>query len=265
MSNIKGEIVSIPIENIKPNPYQPRKNFNKRTLEELCQSIISYGVLQPISVRKICESSYELVAGERRLRAAEMANLETIPAVIVDMQDEDSAVLALIENLQREDLNFIEEAEGYYNLINDHGFTQQELAKRVGKNQSTIANKLRILRLPDEVKKIILENGLTERHARALLKLPDKELQMQVLDKVIKNDLTVKKTEKLIKGLLEDLTKEDEPEIKQNIKSAINYRIYLNTLKNAFNAIKDSGIDAKYQQKDKGEFIEVVVKIPKNK
>lgn len=265
MSNLKEEIMYIPISCIKPNPYQPRKTFSKRSLEELSQSIKAYGIIQPISVRKISDNSYELVAGERRLRAAELANLEKVPAIVLDMKDQDSAVLALIENLQREDLNFLEEAEGYYNLINDHGFTQQELAEKVGKNQSTIANKLRILRLPDEVKKMLIENGLTERHARALLKLPDKELQIEVLNKVIKNDLTVKKTEKLIKDILEEITKEEEPKTKQNIKSIINFRIYLNTLRNAYNAIKESGIDAKYEQRDKGDFIEVVVKIPKKK
>ncbi|EOC99424.1 nucleoid occlusion protein [Caldisalinibacter kiritimatiensis] len=261
----KREIKYIPIEQIKPNPYQPRKSFSKRSLEELSQSIKAYGVIQPISVRKLAENSYELVAGERRLRASEMANLESIPAIVVEMKDKDSAAMALIENLQRRDLNFIEEAEAYYNLINDHGMTQQELAEKIGKNQSTVANKLRILRLPVEVKKMIIENGLTERHARALLKLPDKELQIKVLEKVIKNELNVKKTEKLIKDILEDITSEKEKENKQRIKNLINFRIYLNTLKNAYNAIKESGVDAEYKQKDKGDFIEVVVKIPKNK
>ncbi|MTI66321.1 MAG: nucleoid occlusion protein [Firmicutes bacterium] len=265
MSYLNEEIVNIPIEKIRPNPYQPRKNFSKKALEELSQSIKAYGVIQPISVRKINDDSYELVAGERRLRASELANLEKIPSIIVNMKDQDSAVLALIENLQREDLNFVEEAEGYSNLINDHGLTQQELAVKVGKNQSTVANKLRILRLSTKVKKMLLENGLSERHARALLKLPDESLQVAVLERVIAKDMTVKKTESLIKGMLEDLTKEEEEESKQNIKSLINFRIYLNTIKNAYNAIKDSGVDAKYEQKDKGEFIEVVVKIPKNK
>ncbi|MTI49796.1 nucleoid occlusion protein [Sporosalibacterium faouarense] len=263
MNNISEEVKYIPVEKIKPNPYQPRKNFSKRALEELSQSIQSYGIIQPISVRKIGEESYELVAGERRLRAAKLASLEEVPTIIVNMRDQDSAVLAIIENLQREDLNFIEEAEGYSNLINDHGFTQHELAKKIGKNQSTVANKLRILRLPDEIKKLLIENNLSERHARALLKLPDADLQMAILEKIINNELTVKKTEKLIKDMLEDITKEDEPQRKQSIKSMINFRIYLNTIKNAYTAIKESGIDAKYEQKDMGDFIQVSVKIPK--
>ena len=264
MKSLGNEVKYIPIKNIKPNPYQPRKSFNLRALEELSQSIKTYGVIQPISVRQINQDSFELVSGERRLRATEIAEMNNIPAIILDFEDKDSAVVALIENLQREDLNFIEEAEGYNNLINDHGFTQQQLAEKLGKNQSTIANKLRILRLPLDIKKSLIENNLTERHARALLKLPDKELQYAVLDKILKNDLTVKKTERLIKDMLNDLMTEKEPEKKQSIKSLINFKIYLNTLRNAYNAIKDSGVNAKYEQRDMGEFIEVVVKIPKS-
>lgn len=263
MKNIQSEIKNIPIDSIKPNPYQPRKNFNKQSLEELSQSIKTYGLIQPISVRQLCEESYELVAGERRLRASEIAELDEIPAIIVDYKDQDSAMIALIENLQREDLNFVEEAEGYYNLIKDHGFTQQELAEKLGKSQSTIANKLRILKLSDEIKKSLIDNKLTERHARALLKLPDDEMKEEVLHKVIKEDLTVKKTEKLIEDILNDLTKEEESESNQNVKGLINFKIYLNTLKNAYNAIKETGIEAKYKEKDMGDHIEVVVQIPK--
>lgn len=263
MKNIQSEIKNIPIDSIKPNPYQPRKNFNKQSLEELSQSIKTYGLIQPISVRQLCEDSYELVAGERRLRASEIAELDEIPAIIVDYKDQDSAMIALIENLQREDLNFVEEAEGYYNLIKDHGFTQQELAEKLGKSQSTIANKLRILKLSDEIKKSLIDNKLTERHARALLKLPNDEMKEEVLHKVIKEDLTVKKTEKLIEDILNDLTKEEESESNQNVKGLINFKIYLNTLKNAYNAIKETGIEAKYKEKDMGDHIEVVVQIPK--
>lgn len=263
MKSVQTEIKYIPIKAIKPNPYQPRKNFNRRALEELSQSIKTYGLIQPISVRKLCDESYELVAGERRLRASEIAELNEIPAIVLDYKDKDSAMVALIENLQREDLNFIEEAEGYLNLINDHGFTQQELAEKLGRNQSTIANKLRILKLPDDIKKILIENKLSERHARALLRLPDDELRRKTLNKIIREDLTVNKTEKLIEDILDDLIKKNEPEKGQNIKSLINFKIYLNTLKNAYNAIKESGIDAKYKEKDMGDYVEVVVKIPK--
>lgn len=255
-------VMEIPIENIVPNPYQPRKVFSQAALEELSNSIKVYGILQPITVR-VKDDKYELIAGERRLRAAKLANLQAVPAIINNMSDESSAVLALLENLQREDLNFIEEAMGYENLIKEHEFTQQQLAEKLGKNQSTIANKLRILRLPNEIKINLVEKDLTERHARALLKLPNEELMREVLDKVIKNELTVKKTEKLIKDILEDLQDIQEPEKKQNIKSAMAIRIYLNTMKQAFDAIIGTGIEAKYNELDKGDYMEVVVKIPK--
>ncbi|NLY77118.1 MAG: nucleoid occlusion protein [Tissierellia bacterium] len=264
MKSLQSEVKYIPIESIKPNPYQPRKDFNQKSLEELSQSIKTYGVIQPISVRKLQNDSYELVAGERRLRASELANLKEIPAIIVDYRDKESAMIALIENLQREDLNFIEEAEGYKNLIVDHGFTQQELAEKIGKSQSTIANKLRLLKLSDDLKKDLLENNLTERHGRALLKLPDYDLQRKVLDRIISNELNVSRTEKLVNDILDDLTSEKGKENKgKNIKGFISRRIYINTIKNAFKAIKESGIDAKYIEKDKGDYLEVTIKIPK--
>ncbi|HSQ33433.1 MAG TPA: nucleoid occlusion protein [Peptostreptococcaceae bacterium] len=258
------KVMDIPIDLIDPNPYQPRKVFSQSALEELSESIKAYGILQPITVRKVSDNKYELVAGERRLRAAKLANLQTIPSIINNMSDEYSAVLALIENLQREDLNFIEEALGYENLIKDHSFTQQQLAEKLGKNQSTIANKLRILRLPNDIKDSLVENNLTERHARALLKLSDEELMRTVLDKVIKGELTVKSTEKLIKDLLKDIENAKEPEKKQIVKIAnMNLKIYLNTMKQAYDFILNTGIDAKYKETDKGDYVEVVVKIPK--
>ncbi len=263
MKNIKAELQYIPISYIKPNPYQPRRNFNKKSLEELSQSIKAYGVIQPISIREIKPDSYELIAGERRLRASQMAELEKIPAIIVEYRDKESAIIALMENLQREDLNFIEEAEGYNNLIVDHGFTQQEIAAKMGKSQSTIANKLRLLKLPEDIRKSLLENELTERHGRALLKLPDDNLKRKILDRAIRDDLNVSRTEALVDGILNDLTKTEAKEGKQNIKSMINIRIYLNTIKKAFSAIKDTGIAAEYKEVDKGDYVEVKVKIPK--
>lgn len=262
--SLSNKVIYVSVDEVFPNPHQPRKEFTKESLEELSSSIKSYGVIQPISVRKKNDDFYELVAGERRLRASKMAGLEYIPAIIVKMNDEDSAVVALIENLQREDLTFIEEAEGYHKLIAEHGFTQQELAEKVGKSQSTVANKLRILKLSDRVKTLLSKNNLTERHARALLKLPDEKMRLEILDTVIKRGLNVKQTEKLIKDKLELLSIENQPKNRQSIKSAFNFRIYLNTLKNAYDAIRNTGLKAEYNQVDKGEFIEVVVKIPKN-
>lgn len=262
---LQQEIKYIPISTIRPNPYQPRRIFNRKALEELSQSIKQYGVIQPISVRKTSEENYELIAGERRLRATEMAEIMEIPALIVEYRDNESAIIALIENLQREDLNFIEESEGYYNLINDHNFTQQDLAKKIGKSQSTIANKLRLLKLPIEIQRTLITEGLTERHGRALLKLPDDHLKTMVLEKVIKNGLNVNATEHLVEDILDGLRGSDEKEREpqQTIKSLINVRIYLNTVKKAYTAIKEFGIDASYKEVEKDDHVEVVIKIPK--
>ncbi|MCK9443766.1 MAG: nucleoid occlusion protein [Tissierellaceae bacterium] len=263
MRNVQAEIKYIPIADIRPNPYQPRRDFNQKSLEELSQSIKSYGVIQPISVRQIRANAYELIAGERRLRASEIAKLAEIPAIIVDYRDKESALIALMENLQREDLNYIEEAEGYNNLIVDHGFTQQEIAEKMGKSQSTIANKLRLLKLPEDIKGDLLRYNLTERHGRALLKLAGDDLKRKILNRIVKNDLNVNRAESLVDGILTDLTKNEEDGVKQNIKSLISIRIYLNTMKKAFSAIKESGIEAEYKEIDKGDHVEVVVKIPK--
>ena len=174
-------VYQIPIEKIRSNPYQPRRYFQRAALEELSASIREYGILQPLTVRKMSGGSYELVAGERRLRAAELAGLETVPCLLVQVNEYDSAMLALLENIQRQNLSFLEEAEGYRNLMEDYGLTQEELASKLSKSQSFIANKLRILKLEDPLKRLLVENNFTERHARALLKLPDEETRTVVL------------------------------------------------------------------------------------
>jgi ParB family chromosome partitioning protein len=261
--NLHREIINIPINSIKPNPYQPRKSFDQKGLEELSQSIKSFGVIQPISVRRLSADSYELVAGERRLRASELVELKYIPAIVVDFRDKDSAMVALIENLQREDLNFIEEAEGYNSLIKDHNFTQMELAEKLGKSQSTIANKLRLLRLPQDIKKTLVEEALTERHGRALLKLPDDNLRRIVLEKTINNELNVNGTESLVEDILDNMRKKEDKDYKQSIKSLISIRIYLNTIKKAYKAIKEYGVKAEYIEEDKGDYVLVTIKVPK--
>ena len=262
--NDNKAIINIPIDIIAPNPYQPRKEFNGSSLEELAASIKEYGVLQPLNVRKIGDSGYELVSGERRLRASKLAGMSFVPALVIEVVEQDSAVIALIENLQREDLNFMEEAEGYHNLINDHGMTQEELAKKVGKKQSTIANKLRLLKLNSNIKKTILQNDLTERHARALLKLPDDILQEKVLQSILKKSLNVKKSEELVEKMLNEVAAASEEPKKSRIKGKMQYSIYVNTLKNAYKEILKAGCMVEYGQVDKGEFIEVTVRIPKH-
>lgn len=258
-------IMNISVDRIAPNPYQPRKEFSKNALEELSASIKQYGVLQPINVRSIGDSFFELISGERRLRASKLAGLKEIPAIVVEVVEQDSAVIAMIENLQREDLNFLEEAEGYYNLISDHGMTQEELAQKVGKKQSTIANKLRLLKLPTLIKSAILENSLTERHARALLKLPDETMQTKALKVILKKQLNVKKTEEMIEKMLDEAAaagQEKKPDRK--MKGKINYNIYINSIKNTYKEILKTGYNVQYEQADKGEYIEITLKVPKN-
>ncbi|NLE24136.1 MAG: nucleoid occlusion protein [Clostridiaceae bacterium] len=259
------KITMISIDLIRPNPYQPRRKFDNSTMDELCQSIQQYGVIQPINVRKVTNTHFELVAGERRLRAAAMAGHKEVPAIIVDIGEDDSAIMALIENLQREDLGYMEEAEGYRNLIKEHGLTQEELAQKIGKSQSTIANKIRILRLSPMVKKILSDNGLTERHARALLKIEDEQIQLKVLQKVCDRGLNVRKTEELVQKALDKYCnpgKSDEYKGRVT-KSIKDIRIFVNTIRQAIDTMKKSGVNARAAQIDRGEFLEFIVRIPK--
>lgn len=250
----------IPVDFISPNVYQPRKHFDEESLEELAQSINTYGIIQPLSVRKIGEDKYELVAGERRLRAAKKAGLEKVPVIIVDISDRESAAIALLENLQRDNLNFLEEAEAYYNLIKDHSYTQEKLAEAIGKKQSTIANKIRLLRLTPEIRSIVLENNLTERHARALLKLPTEKLQKSVLNVVIKKSLNVKSTEILVEKQLSKLEPNKGRYGKKKIKGIFSPRVYINTVKQVFDKY---GLNAKYSSEDLEDEIQITIKIPK--
>lgn len=263
------KIIEVSIDSIVPNPYQPRLHFSDSALQELAESIKVHGIIQPITVREK-DGHYEIIAGERRYRASKLAGLERVPVIITDMGDESSAVIAMLENLQREDLDYLEEAIGYSNLIKEHGFTQQQLAEKLGKSQSTIANKIRLLKLPEHIRNEAMEKGLSERHTRALLKLQkleDENIIRKVIEKISKNQLTVKKTEAMIKDILanpKDEPKEDEPP-KRNMKAMINMRIYLNTIKQAYDMIKNTGIDAQYKEVEKDDYVEVVVRIPKRK
>ncbi|MGI6707120.1 MAG: nucleoid occlusion protein [Clostridia bacterium] len=259
-------VESIPIHLIRPNPYQPRKIFTEQSLNELCQSIKEYGLLQPINVRRVGRDSYELIVGERRLRAAKMAGFTHIPAIVIDAYEQDSAIIALIENLQREDLFYLEEAEGYYNLIKDHGFTQEELARKLGKSQSTVANKLRLLRLPVRVKNLLMETNLTERHARALLRLHDEETQIKVIKQVVLHNYNVKKTEELVEKILQrvyERQNKNEPGKKGITVIYRDYRLFINTMRNAVKSMREAGLSAQFFQEDKGDAVEIRVVIPK--
>ncbi|NMA95064.1 MAG: nucleoid occlusion protein [Clostridiales bacterium] len=261
-SNVR-RVEDIPISLIKPNPYQPRKKFSVRALEELSQSIDEYGLIHPIIIREIKGGEYELVAGERRLRATKMLGMKTISSIVVESVDRDSAMLAMIENLQRENLHFIEEAKGYESLIMDHGFTQENLAKKLGKSQSTIANKLRILRLRDDLKNTIIKEDLTERHARALLRLPSDEMRKNVLDRIIKKGLNVKETDHMVDNIIN----REEAKKANGSKTFINvnkdFRLFVNTIKEAVNVIKKYGLDPEYVEIEDEEYVEVTIRIQK--
>ncbi len=256
----KSDQMEIPIEMVSANPDQPRKIFEEKELFELCDSIKEFGIIQPIIVKRDNKGLYIIIAGERRLKAAAMAGLKKIPAIVREADDKDSALLALVENVQRENLSYIEEAAAYKRLMEEHGLTQTEIAKRVGKQQSTISNKIRILTLPEDIRQVLAENQLTERHARALLKVGEEAVRKQILNRIIEHSLNVKQTEKLI----EDVMKKQEEEKRKGEKLRfINYRIYLNTLKKAFSSISEIEKNARFYQEDKGDFLEIRILIPK--
>lgn len=253
-----NDIVMIDVHQIVPNPYQPRQIFDDQSLKDLASSIKQYGILQPVTVRKNGDV-YELIMGERRFRAAQLVQLKKIPSIVLEVENEDSAVVALIENLQRVDLTFIEEAESYKKLIELHGITQNELSSKIGKSQSAISNKMRILRLDDQILDTFKQCRLTERHARTLLRLSDVDEQKKVLKKVIKEGLNVKETEKLVDSHLKKYKKAHQ---KSTFK--VNYRIYHNTIKKAFKMVQDMSSDSTMETNDTDDCLEIVIRIPKN-
>lgn len=257
----KDNILQISVDKILPNPFQPRKHFDNTGLEEMSRSIRHYGVLQPITVRKVSPTLYELIAGERRLRACKHAGMPKIPAIVVEMDDSESAAVALVENLQRQDLSFMEEAEAYSALIAIHGFTQDAIAAKLGKNQSTIANKLRLLRLPESVKMSIVENNLTERHARALLRIGDEEKQIEALRKICERGYNVIEAEKYIDKLLKE--KSQVPEISKRTNVMKDVRIFMNTINRAVSVMVESGIKAESSKQEFDDYYEYIIKIPK--
>lgn len=254
------QVVRIPIEQLSVNPQQPRKVFKEEELDELASSIKDYGVLQPILVMKMGENRYSIIAGERRYRASCKAGLKEIPAIVHNMEEKEAALVALVENVQRENLNYIEEAKAYRRLMDDFKLTQAEIAQKVGKQQSTISNKIRILSLPDDVQLMLTEHGLTERHARALLKVDDETGRKALIKKIVKNNLNVKQTERLVEDFLAAQTEQKRKKQKINY---ISYKIYANTIRKAFSQIKEMETDAVFTQEDKGEFLELKIMIPK--
>ena len=260
----RGGIVYLSTEDIVPNPVQPRKLFDDEGLEELSRSIRDYGILNPLSVR-LRGSRYELVAGERRLRAARLAGLREVPCILLDVNMEDASLIALVENLQRRDLDFIEEANGINQLIRMFGMSQEEAARRIGKSQSAVANKLRLLRLPPDVLEALRQNGLTERHGRALLRLPDGERQRAALLYIIDNGLTVAATDAYIDALLQEPEPEAPKPGSRRTFVLKDVRVFLNTLSRSIDLMKQGGIDAGVQREETEDRLILTISIPKNK
>ena len=248
-----GRVMFLPARAIRPNPAQPRKVFREETLSELADSIRQHGILQPLSVRRT-GTGYELIAGERRLRAAQMANLSEIPCIVMNMDDRESSLAAMVENLQRQDLDFVEEARGISRLMSDWSMSQEQIARMLGKSQSAIANKLRLLRHSDAVLNILRDNGLTERHGRALLKLGQEETKLAAIEEIIRRGMSVAMTEKYIQELLEGQQKSPRP---------VNVGTFLNSLSQSLAKIQLSGISAVSERRETEDKIVLTITIPK--
>lgn len=259
----KKRVQEIPLGKISPNPAQPRRTFTQKELQELSDSIRINGLLQPLTVRKV-SGGYELIAGERRLRACFLAGMRFASCIVVECDEQQSAVYAILENLQRQDLQLFEEAEGIRRLIEEWGVTQEEAATRLGKSQSAIANKLRLLRLTDAEQTMISEAGLTERHARALLRLECGKERARVLQKVIEHQLNVKQTEQLIEEEIQRKQQQERPQVKRTFVVK-DIRLFMNTIRHAVETMRMSGINAVTQSNETEEYIECIVRIPKEK
>ena len=249
-----GRVVFLPAKSIRPNPAQPRQIFQDEALEDLTQSIRQHGILQPLSVRRI-GTSYELIAGERRLRAGIQAGLTEIPCIVMNMDDQESGLAALVENLQRQDLDFIEEARGISLLMERFSLSQEQAAKRLGKSQSAVANKLRLLRHSAPVLEALRAGNLTERHARALLKIPTEPQKLQIIDTVCRHNMSVARTEQYIEQLLAD--PQEKPQ-------RINVGAFLNSLHQSLQRIQLSGIPAISERRETDSQIVLTITIPKN-
>lgn len=253
------KIQAIDIEKIAANPFQPRKVIEHEKIEELAQSIKAAGLIQPIVVRRIA-GGYQLVVGERRLLACKRLGWQKISAAIKIMSDHDMAALALIENLQRENLNYIEEAMGYVQLIEQFKLTQEALAKKVGKSQSTIANKIRLLKLSEPVRDMLLENSLTERHARALLKIEDEAGQIAMINEIVKGSLKVSEAENKIAATEQRAGLKKERAKKPIIRDM---RIVLNTIRRSLKLLNASGIKPEITEKIEDDYLEVKIVLTK--
>ena len=258
----KERVVSIPVDMIERNPNQPRKVFEEAPLFELAESIRVCGIIQPLNVRKISEGKYELISGERRLKASKLIGMKTVPAIVMSVEEETSAVIALIENLQREDLSFFEEALAYEKLIKNYAFTQDALAFKLGKSQSAIANKMRLLKLSDDIKAKVVEYKLTERHCRALLKIDNENMRVKVLNTIIAKNMNVTETENFIEELKRKSTAIEKKE-RRIVPLFKDIRIFTNTVKQAVDMMKKAGVNADSKKKETDDYIEYLIRIEK--
>lgn len=260
----KNRVLSVSVDAIQKNPNQPRKIFEEGALFELAESIRACGIIQPLTVRKLNDNTYELIAGERRLKAARLIGLKEVPVLVMNVNEDASALIALIENLQRKDLTFFEEAVSYDRLIREFAYTQDELALKLGKKQSTIANKLRLLRLGDDIKARAIEYQLSERHCRALLRLEKEELRVKVLNAIIQRNLNVAETEQYIDRLISETASRQKKE-KRMIPLFKDIRIFSNTVKQAVEMMNKAGVSADSKKKETEEYIEYVIRIDKSR
>ena len=257
----QDEVKHIPVNDIVPNPYQPRTVFDDDRIAELCETIKEHGIIQPIIVR-MREGNFEIIAGERRWRATKKLGLLTIPAIVKDFNDAQAASIALIENLQREGLTALEEAVAYQKLIDLHKLTQESLAQKLGKGQSTIANKLRLLNLPGTVQEFVLQRKVTERHARALLALKDEELQLKMVREIVEKDLNVKQTETRIQQMLESKIPKKQA---KRVSFSKDTRLAINTVRQSVDMVMKNGLSIQTEEEDYENYYQITIKIPKNK
>lgn len=258
---IGGQIILIPQEEIYPNPNQPRRRFDFDELEGLAQSIRQNGIIQPIAVRVNNRGEYELISGERRLRASRLVGITQVPCIIMEANDEKSALFALLENVQRSDLDFFEEAVAIEKLLTDYGMTRDEICKKLGKAPPTISNKLRLLRLPEEIRMRITQENLTERHARAMLKLTSASQMERAMSIIAEKRLNVAETERLVSQILTNDSRHRQP----TVKLFKDVRIFVNTLNHAVDTMRRAGIEADSAKSETDEYIEYIVRIPKSR
>ena len=255
------EVINLPIHIVMPNPNQPRKTFDHDSLKELSESVREYGILQPITVRKKTDGTYELVAGERRLRAAALAGLLKVPAIVTDMEDSKSAIVSLIENIQRQNLNFMEEAYSYREVIDRFNLTQEQLASKLGKTQSFVANKLRLLKLPRSVIEIVRDNSLTERHARCLLRLDSEEKQISAALRMCDLSMGVRQSEEMVDRIIRKGI--GIKPVKKMHRSISDVRVFFKTISKAVSLMNENGIEASAKKDETDNYYEYTIRIQK--